>query len=304
MSDKEYYENLLYLNSERIKVSTGKERFVGVKVLKYFSLIKRLRFVRIFKELNHDIYAFLKKDVSNNHIIDFSQNAVSVFQQKVVVYTSIFGGYDKILEPLCVDENCEYYIFTDQNVPETSIWKKVDASLIPDYCDTPAKKNRYVKMFPHKLFDCLYSIYIDGNLQLVGHPSQLIQKKLNECKTGIGMHLAPRENCIYEEAKNVCHVGKISKSEKKQVLTLYKNSKMPRHFGMCECNVIVRNHNNVNMKQLMEKWWKYYLEGVKRDQLYFTYTVYTSGFKFTDINTFGASVNNNVHFFRTEHAKR
>ena len=63
MSDKEYYENLLYLNSERIKVSTGKERFVGVKVLKYLSLIKSLRFVRTFKELNHDIYAFIKKDV-------------------------------------------------------------------------------------------------------------------------------------------------------------------------------------------------------------------------------------------------
>lgn len=304
MSDKEYYEKLLYLNSERIKVSTGKERFVGAKVLKYLSLLKRLRFARIFKELDHDIYAFLKKDVRKNHIIDFSQDAVSTFTEKVIVYTSIFGSYDEILEPLCVDENCDYYIFTDQKIPEESIWKKVDNSLIPEYCNTPAKKNRYVKMFPHKLFDCRYSIYIDGNLQLVGHPSQLVQNRLNECKTGIGMHLAPRENCIYEEAENVCHVGKISKDERNEVLKLYKDSKMPRHFGMCECNVIVRDHKNENMKQIMERWWKYYLEGVKRDQLYFTYTVYMCGFKFTDINTFGASVNDNIHFLRTEHTKR
>ncbi len=133
---------------------------------------------------------------------------------------------------------------------------------------------------------------------MVGHPSQLVQKNLNECKTGIGMHLSPRENCIYEEAENVCHVGKITKGEKREVRKLYKEANMPRHFGMCECNVIVRNHENENMKQIMEKWWKYYLEGVKRDQLYFTYTVYISGFKFTDINTFGASVNDNVHFFK------
>lgn len=304
MCDEEYYENLIYLNSERIKLGTGNERFIGSKVLKYLSLLKRLRLIRIFKELNHDIYAFFKKDVSNNHIIDFSQNALSVFSQKVIVYTSIFGSYDKILEPLCIDKNCEYYIFTDQEIPENSIWKKKDNSIIPEYCDTPAKKNRYVKMFPYKFFNCEYSIYIDGNLQLVGHPSQLVQKNLNECKTGIGMHLSPRENCIYEEAENVCHVGKITKGEKREVRKLYKEANMPRHFGMCECNVIVRNHENENMKQIMEKWWKYYLEGVKRDQLYFTYTVYISGFKFTDINTFGASVNDNVHFLRTEHTKR
>lgn len=304
MDDEKYYENLLYLNSERIKLSTSRERFIGIKVRKYMSLLKKLRFATILKEFRHDIYAFFRKDVSGNHIIDFSEDAITTFSQKVIVYTSIFGSYDKVLEPLCVDKNCEYYIFTDQEIDPKSIWKRADISLIPEYCDTPAKKNRYVKMFPYKIFDCKYSIYIDGNLQLVGHPSQLVQKRLNECRTGIGMHLAPRENCIYEEAENVCHVGKITKDEKKSVLKLYKESNMPRHFGMCECNVIVRNHHNNNMKRIMEKWWKCYFEGVKRDQLYFTYTVFVNGFKFTDIDTFGASVNDNIHFLRTEHTKR
>lgn len=82
---------------------------------------------------------------------------------------------------------------------------------------------------------------------------------------------------------------------------MYKDNSMPRHFGMCECNVIVRNHNNINMKKIMEKWWENYFKGVKRDQLYFTYTLFTLGFAFSDLNTFGASVNDNIHFLRKEH---
>lgn len=299
--EEEYYENLIYLNSERIKIRSSKEQFIGTKITKYILLIKKLRVMKVFKELGHDIYAFFFKNVSSNHIINFSQNAIKDFNQKVIVYTSIYGSYDRVLEPLCIDKNCEYYIFTDQEIAKDSIWNKADNSLIPDYCDTPAKKNRYVKMFPYKVFNSKYSIYLDGNLQIVGHPSQLIQKGLDGCKTGISMHLAPRENCIYEEADNVCHVGKITNKEKNEVKRLYKENGMPHHFGMCECNVIVRDHENRNMIKIMEDWWDNYLHGVKRDQLYFTYTVFKNGFEFSDILNFGASVNNNVHFLRKEH---
>ena len=63
---------------------------------------------------------FFRKDVSKNKIIDFSKDAVKSFPEKVVVYTCIYGQYDRILEPLCVDKNCEYYIFTDQ-IPYTLV---------------------------------------------------------------------------------------------------------------------------------------------------------------------------------------
>lgn len=301
MTDNDNYEVLLYLNSERIAIKKSRELFIGNKVSKYLRLLKGFHLIKIIKELIHDIYAFFRKDVSNNRIIDFSKDPVELFPEKVVVYTCIYGPYDKILEPLCIDKNCEYYIFTDQKLPENSIWKKADDSEIPDHCDTFAKKNRYVKMFPYKFFKCKYSIYIDGNLQIVGHPSQLVQNRLEECKTGIAMHIAPRENCIYEEAATVHYVGKITRKEKNEVIKMYKDNNMPHHFGMCECNVIVRNHENSNMKEIMEKWWEHYLNGVKRDQLYFTYTLFKLGYRFEDLVTFGASVNDNVHFLRKEH---
>ena len=301
MNNDQKYEELIYLNKERMSITNSKEFFIGKKIIKYSRLLKNFHFIRIFKELFHDIYAFLYKDVSGNKIIDFQNDAVESFSKKIIVYTCIFGAYDEILEPLCIDPNCDYFIFTDQDLPLNSVWKKVDCNKIPSYCTTPALKNRYVKMFPHKFFDVDYSIYIDGNLQIVGHPSLLVQNKINTCKTGIGMHLAPRENCIYEEARNVYHVGKINKRDEKKVLKLYKNLKMPHHYGMFECNVIVRDHKNENMRIIMEEWWDNFINGVKRDQLYFTLVLFKNGYEFSDLVNFGASVNDNIHFLRKEH---
>lgn len=292
---------LVYLNKKRMEIQNSREYFWGKKLLKYINLFKQLRFLSIFSELNHDVYAFFFKKNSSHKIIEFEKGCVDEFPDKVAVYTSIFGKYDDILEPLQVDPNCNYYIFTDQEVPKESIWQKMDCSSIPLECNTPALKNRFVKMFPYKFFDCKYSIYLDGNLQIVGRPSVMVQKSILSSKTGMGLHLAPRENCIYEEANTVCHVGKISKVERDKVLSLYKKSNMPRHFGMCECNVIVRDHDNPNLSSIMENWWRNYKTGVKRDQLYFTYVIYKQGYKFDDLVTFGASVNNNIIFLRQEH---
>lgn len=294
-------DKLVYLNEKRIEIQNSREYFWGKKLLKYINLLKRLSFLSILSELSHDTYAFFFKNNSSHKIIDFEKECINEFPDKIAVYTSIFGNYDDILEPLQIDPNCNYYIFTDQEVPSDSIWQKMDCSSIPSECNTAALKNRYVKMFPYKFFDCKYSIYLDGNLQIVGRPSKMVQQSIITSKTGIGMHLAPRENCIYEEAKTVCHVGKISASERDSVLKLYRDSAMPRHYGMCECNVIVRDHENPTMKHLMDEWWMHYFNGVKRDQLYFTYILYKNNFNFSDVYNFGASVNKNSLFIRIEH---
>lgn len=298
----EDYNNLIYLNKKRIELKSSKEYFWGAKLLKYLKLLKKFRFIKITKELFHDIDAFFRKNVSNHKIIDFRLDSKKCFEKKVVVYTCIYGNYDDILEPLTIDSNCEYYIFTDQKIKEGSIWRIADDSLIPDYCDTPAKKNRYVKMFPYLFFpESEYSIYLDGNLQLVGHPSVMVQNSIDRCKTGIEMHLAPREHCIYDEAKNLYKVGKITKAESKYILQEYRKNNMPHGFGMCECNVIVRKHTNESCKQIMEMWWDMYSNGVKRDQLYFTYVLFRLGYSFDDVVNFGASVNQNLLFLRDSH---
>ncbi len=294
-------DSLLYLNKQRIALLASSEFVLGQKLAKYINLLKKFRFIQIVKEFAHDIFALVFKKNSHHSIINFEENRITKDGLKIIVYTCIYGNYDSILEPLIVDPNCDYYIFTDQVISEESVWKKADDSIIPKECNTPALKNRYVKMFPYKFFDCDYSLYIDGNLQVVGFPSHLVQQSIQTCKTGMALHLAPREKCIYEEARTVYHFGKISKKERNKMLKFYKENKMPRNYGMFECNVIVRNHDNLNMKKIMTEWWEHYKNGVKRDQLYFTFVLYKLGYEFSDVINFGASVNRNPHFLRNNH---
>ena len=43
---------------------------------------------------------------------------------KVVVYTCITGGYDELLEPIFRNNDFDYYVVTDMNIPTDSVWKK------------------------------------------------------------------------------------------------------------------------------------------------------------------------------------
>ena len=85
------------------------------------------------------------------------------------------------------------------------------------------------------------------------------------------------------------------------MLKFYKENEMQKNFGMYECNVIVRDSKNENCLKLMDLWWDYFLHGIKRDQFYFTYILYKNGYKFDDVLSFGAAVNNNPIFIRIEH---
>ncbi|MGE6539335.1 hypothetical protein [Bacillus luti] len=42
---------------------------------------------------------------------------------KVIVYTALFGNYDSVKEPLFIDENIDYILFTDNRSIQSNNWK-------------------------------------------------------------------------------------------------------------------------------------------------------------------------------------
>ena len=45
--------------------------------------------------------------------------------EKIAIYTVVFGNYDNIPEPYANPDNCDYFVFTDQNFDDTNtIWKR------------------------------------------------------------------------------------------------------------------------------------------------------------------------------------
>ena len=87
-----------------------------------------------------------------------------VNMSKGIVYTTVFGEYDDPIE---------------QNLPEGWDWKcfseKNSLSLYTD-SNRNAKK---IKILPHRyLQDYEYSIFVDGNVKVIGNIDELINKYL------------------------------------------------------------------------------------------------------------------------------
>lgn len=286
------------LNKRALTFRNSKEYFIGERIIIYGDLLRKGRIVKFIKQFLEDSVRVIFKKKKNPEVddLDFS---VSYNGKKIAVYTAIYGDYDDIVDPLYKDPNCDYYIFTDQEVKKDSIWKKIDFDF-PEEVNTEFLKNRYVKIFPNKIFkDYDYSIYVDGNLIITSEISLYLKNFESIC--GIGMHKHPSNTGIYEEVDYNLRLKKITSEEAKMIKKKYNNNNMPNNYGMFECNVILREHFNYRCMEIMDMWWDEIINGVKRDQLYFTYVLYKLRVKFDDIYLLGNNINANPMFIRERH---
>lgn len=297
MGKNELY-NYYNLNKRALEYYNSKEYFIGKKIVQYGNYLKKGRLLKTIGVIAEDIFRIVVKKKKNPDVSEIDVNYL--YQgKKIAIYTAVFGNYDRICEPLYIDPNCDYYIFTDIDIPHDSVWKKRIIEF-PEYVNTPFLKNRYVKMLPHivlKEYDV--SFYIDGNLQLVTTPS--LYMKNFDSKIGIGMHKHPSNVNLFEEVKYNVKLNKITNEEAKTIRKLYKLNNMPKNYGMFECNAILRDSQNDICIKIMEQWWKAVFNGIKRDQLYFTFVLFKNNYKFNDVFLLGDNINSNPMFIRYSH---
>ena len=85
--------------------------------------------------------------------------------KRFVVYTVMVGDYDKILQPLVVDDRFDYVLFTDQaRNDKIGVWQ---VRTFDYQNDDKTRISRYLKTHPEKLlpeYDA--SLWIDGNIQI------------------------------------------------------------------------------------------------------------------------------------------
>ena len=211
-------------------------------------------------------------------------------EEKIAIYTCIIGAYDKIAEPLFCPDNCDFYIVTDQDVPSTSIWKKVEVDRQLDELKklSNVEINRYFKMHPHILFpEYRYSIYLDGNIQPISDLTEFVNLI---GKSGIAAHRHSFRNCVYKEAEVLSYLKKDDPKRIREHVNYLRNSKMPENYGLIECNVIAREHHNSVCKAIMKSWWEEFIKHSKRDQISFAHALYVNGVSVDDVATLGNNV--------------
>jgi len=188
-----------------------------------------------------------------------------------VIYTVLTGGYDKIEQPLVVDNRFNYILFSDNTEKDTiGIWQ---VRSIPYKNSDLTRVSRYPKMHPEELLkEYAAWLYIDANVQITNSKiyDYFMDAYLNNLDWAGVKH--PTCNCIYKEAYRVLSLSLEREYPVVQLCCFLRRQRYPRNNGLYENNVIYRRNNKI-ISEVNNKWWLLYLQYVRRDQLSLQYVL-------------------------------
>jgi len=198
---------------------------------------------------------------------------------KKVIYTAIFGGYDKLPEPEFIPEGWDFVCFTDTSI-KSDVWKIIET---PAIYEDPTRNARKCKVLPHRWFpDYDISLWIDGNITIRSDINKLTDYYLFDANLAVHDHnqniLDPR-SCVYQEASVILQLGQKNGDYKDhpQVIANQMNKYIalgyPQNNSLAVTMQVLRKHNAPDCQKAMETWWQEIKYGSKRDQLSFNYAV-------------------------------
>jgi|TARA_B110000483_G_C17913401_1_gene433989 hypothetical protein len=202
---------------------------------------------------------------------------------KIVVYTTIIGGYDTLNEPLVKPDGVDFICFTDRDI-KSDVWEI--RKVLPLYEDNTRTARKY-KVLPHRWFPNYdISIWLDGNKVIEGDILTYVNY-LRDSDIALFDHMKcfDKRNCVYQEAMAIFSLGqepgKVFKDNPhtiKSQMDRYIADGYPQNNGLSFTCGIVRYHNRII--QTMEDWWTEIKHGSKRDQLSFDYAAWKNKLKF------------------------
>lgn len=211
---------------------------------------------------------------------------------KLVVYTSVFGGHDWVFPPIVVSEDISYVLVTDDPDLQVSGWRTLVVE--SDHFESNGAANRYYKMLPQRTFsDFDYSLYVDGNIRLLGDVKPLFEEFIAS-KACLGLFRHPLRNSVNEEVEACLKAGKVVDTDKLQgELAHYRQEGFTDNEGLIEAGVMLKNHRHPGLNRAMETWWHLFEQFETRDQFSLPYVLWktnvacmTHSFSFRDQNPY------------------
>ena len=188
------------------------------------------------------------------------------------IYTVITGNYDTIKQPLVLTPGADYFLFTNNlTIKDAGVWKVVHIQSLNIGSRTERENNillsRKVKMLPHEylLEGYEWSLYIDADM-LIKKP---LTELLDSLKGQTLMAACRHSYCasIREEINDLINKGMVDDKQVEAQWKQYVEWGFMDDLGISENGILIRKHNNVRVKELMELWWKEYQQGCLRDQV-------------------------------------
>ncbi|KAK6132685.1 hypothetical protein DH2020_033568 [Rehmannia glutinosa] len=216
--------------------------------------------------------------------IDVADLEVLEQVHEVIVASAIFGNYDVIQQPRNIGEtarrNVPFFMFVDEETEaymknssilgsdkQVGLWRIIVVHNVPytdsrrngkvSYTPNPVSASdepislQVPKLLLHRLFpNSRYSIWIDGKLQLVVDPYQVLERFLWRQNATFAISRHYRRFDVFEEAEANKAGGKYDNISidyqiefyKKEGLTPYTTAKLPITSDVPEGCVIIREH--------------------------------------------------------------
>lgn len=219
---------------------------------------------------------------------------------RIAVYTSVFGGYDNLIEEQFQMDGVDYICYTDADI-KSDVWEIRKST--PIYNDPNRNAKKY-KVLPHRyLQEYDWSVWIDGNIKVISDIRGLCNGE--SYKLYDHMKTFDKRNCIYDEAQTILNFGKINMERKphkgiknykdnpsliNKQMKKYQYEGYPKNNGLVTTPIMVRNHNQSDVIKHNEDWWSEIKYNSKRDQLSFNYIAWKNQFNFVYLE--GDSRNN------------
>lgn len=267
--------------AEIVKEFIGKKNF---KIITYNQISRDELFIRKFYDINNE-----KNDKTTTN--------------KIAVFTCITNGYDDIREPTYIDKDVKYFVISENPPISASIYQWIDVKkVVPGYIIDSKDQNRYCKMHGAEIFkEYRYSIYLDGSVLIRGQISNFISK-VSDC--GLALFSHPSRESIFEEGLKLYSMGQYDNDKIINQLSGYLKEGIPLKTGLYACTIIVRDNRSDIATRIMHDWFYEYMNGVKRDQLSFTYILWRHGIGYDDIGKLGNIMNSDeIEWLMTHKAK-
>lgn len=174
-----------------------------------------------------------------------------------VIYTSIVGDFDNLIQPPVFDKDFDYICFVKKgqlNKDRIGIWTIRE---IPFINNDNRMISRYPKLQPHKLLaEYEYSLWVDGNVSIKDDMIyKIIKNKIKDNIKYSGLNHWGRD-CVYDEAAGIANLNKESFFNLVRTVIFLKKQNFPKHYGLYENNVILRKHNDSNIINFDNLWWR------------------------------------------------
>ena len=221
------------------------------------------------------------------------REVASARSSSVTVYACVTNGYDVPHAPLYAPSWLRPVLFVDEatsSLVHDPGWLSIRRVEREPSLVASRNPNRYCKMHPGEFFDSDFSIYTDGNVQVISDLADWCAIA-RASETGVAMHAHSSRECAYDEASACIASKRGDPAAIRRQMERYESEGFPHNFGMREATVIVADLRNSTSAKLLSAWWDEYVSsGSGRDQLALPYVLWKMGFTADSVACLGPNV--------------